>query len=285
MSEFGDRKVVQALIRSAQPPSRQQRERFVKFVAHNYSGEIRLSWDKEESIKDGFILQVGSDLYDWSMEGRLQQMKEAIESISEEPDIPVTTLIREKIENFHLEPIPREVGRVLTVGDGIATVDGLSGAEYGEILIFDNGIRGMIQDLKKDHIGCVLFGDDGQILAGSRVYRTHRQAGIPAGSGFLGRVVNALGAPIDDQGPIRADDYMALEVPAPGIIERQAVNEPMETGLLCIDAMFPIGRGQRELIIGDRQTGKTTIRCRFNISRRIPEPLWVNTSCIRARMS
>lgn len=259
MSEFGDRKVVQALIRSAQPPSRQQRERFVKFVAHNYSGEIRLSWDKEESIKDGFILQVGSDLYDWSMEGRLQQMKEAIESISEEPDIPVTTLIREKIENFHLEPIPREVGRVLTVGDGIATVDGLSGAEYGEILIFDNGIRGMIQDLKKDHIGCVLFGDDGQILAGSRVYRTHRQAGIPAGSGFLGRVVDALGAPIDDQGPIRADDYMALEVPAPGIIERQAVNEPMETGLLCIDAMFPIGRGQRELIIGDRQTGKTTI--------------------------
>ena len=121
MSEFGDRKVVQALIRSAQPPSRQQRERFVKFVAHNYSGEIRLSWDKEESIKDGFILQVGSDLYDWSMEGRLQQMKEAIESISEEPDIPVTTLIREKIENFHLEPIPREVGRVLTVGDGIGS--------------------------------------------------------------------------------------------------------------------------------------------------------------------
>ena len=259
MSEFGDRRVVQALIRSAQPPSRAQRERFVKFVAKNYQGEIRLSWDKEEAITDGFILQVGSDLYDWSLEGRLQQMKEAIESIPETPGASVVSLIREKIENFKLEPVPREVGRVMTVGDGIATVDGLSGATYGEILIFENGIRGMIQDLRKDHIGCVLFGDDGQILAGSRVYRTHRQAGIPAGMSFLGRVVDALGAPVDDQGPIRADDYMPLEVKAPGIIERQAVNEPMETGLLCIDAMFPIGRGQRELIIGDRQTGKTTI--------------------------
>ena len=259
MSEFGDRRVVQALIRSAQPPSRAQRERFVKFVAKNYQGEIRLSWDKEEAITDGFILQVGSDLYDWSLEGRLQQMKEAIESIPETPGASVVSLIREKIENFKLEPVPREVGRVMTVGDGIATVDGLSGATYGEILIFENGIRGMIQDLRKDHIGCVLFGDDGQILAGSRVYRTHRQAGIPAGMSVLGRVVDALGAPVDDQGPIRADDYMPLEVKAPGIIERQAVNEPMETGLLCIDAMFPIGRGQRELIIGDRQTGKTTI--------------------------
>ncbi|MBO4888427.1 MAG: F0F1 ATP synthase subunit alpha [Firmicutes bacterium] len=259
MSEFSDRRVVQALIRSAQPPSREQRERFVKFVANNYSGEIRLSWDKEESITDGFILQVGSDLYDWSLEGRIQQMKEAIENVTDEPGVPITTLIRQKIESFQLEAMPREVGRVLTVGDGIATVDGLSGAAYGEILVFENGIRGMIQDLRKDYIGCVLFGDDGQILAGSRVYRTHRQAGVPVGSSYLGRVVDALGGPIDDQGPIRADDYMPLEIAAPGIIDRQAVNEPMETGLLCIDAMFPIGRGQRELIIGDRQTGKTTI--------------------------
>ena len=162
MSEFSDRRVVQALIRSAQPPSREQRERFVKFVAHNYSGEIRLSWDKEESITDGFILQVGSDLYDWSLEGRIQQMKEAIENVADEPGVPITTLIRQKIESFQLEAMPREVGRVLTVGDGIATVDGLSGAAYGEILVFENGIRGMIQDLRKDYIGCVLLVTTGR---------------------------------------------------------------------------------------------------------------------------
>ncbi len=148
---------------------------------------------------------------------------------------------------------------MLTVGDGIATVSGLAGAEYGEILLFDGGLKGMILDLRESEIGCVIFGDDSEIVEGSMVRRTGKVAGTPVGEGFLGRVVNALGEPIDDAGEIAAEDYYPVEAPAPGIIDRQPVDQPLETGILTIDSMFPIGRGQRELIIGDRQTGKTAI--------------------------
>ena len=153
----------------------------------------------------------------------------------------------------------QEVGTVLTVGDGIARVDGLEGAAYGEVLLFDGGVRGMVQDLSEDSVGCILFDDDASVCAGSTVRRTGRTAGVPVGEGFLGRVVNALGVPIDGGGDIRADGYRAVESPAPGIIDRQSVDTPLETGILTVDSMFPIGRGQRELIIGDRQTGKTAI--------------------------
>lgn len=144
----------------------------------------------------------------------------------------------------------------MTVGDGIATVSGLEHATYGEILIFSSGIRGMVQELNRDEIGCILFGDDQNILEGSAVRRTGRTAGIPVGEEYMGRVIDALGNPIDGKGKIHPEDYRPVETPAPGIIHRQPVNMPMETGLLAIDSMFPIGRGQRELIIGDRQTGK-----------------------------
>ena len=148
---------------------------------------------------------------------------------------------------------------MLTVGDGIATISGLEDAEYGEILLFECGIKGMILDLKEDEIGCVIFGDESEITEGSMVRRTKKVAGIPVGEAFMGRVINALGEPVDGKGPITQEDYYPIENPAPGIIDRQPVNRPMETGLLSIDSMFPIGRGQRELIIGDRQTGKTAI--------------------------
>ncbi len=259
MSENFERRVIHALIRSAQPPTREQREKFVHFLASRYHGEIRMSWDKDPSVVDGFILTAGSDVYDWSIEGRLQQMKNQINSAPERPGVSVISLIRESVENFRMVAEPTEVGKVLTVGDGVATVGGLQGACYGEIIAFENGIKGMVQDLKKDYIGCILFGSDEPIKAGGKVYRTYHQAGIPVGDQLLGRVVDPLGQPIDDMGPIRTEGFRPLECKAPGIIDRQPVDRPMETGLLCIDAMFPIGRGQRELIIGDRQTGKTTI--------------------------
>ena len=171
----------------------------------------------------------------------------------------VIPLMKETVHNWTPQAIAREVGTVTTVGDGIATVEGLENATYGEILIFTDGIRGMVMELRRDEVGVILFSDEAPILEGSSVYRTGKTAGIPVGDDFIGRVVNPLGEPIDGRGPIDSKDYRPIESPAPGIIDRQPVNRPMETGLLAIDSMFPIGRGQRELIIGDRQTGKTAI--------------------------
>ena len=217
-------------------------------------------------MRDGFRIEIGTSTYkwnldrifDWSAEGRAKQLKQSIsEAIRGKQD--VLPMIRQAIEDF--EPVPKdeEVGTVLTVGDGIATISGLEDAEYGEILLFECGIKGMILDLKEDEIGCVIFGDESEITEGSMVRRTKKVAGIPVGEAFMGRVINALGEPVDGKGPITQEDYYPIENPAPGIIDRQPVNRPMETGLLSIDSMFPIGRGQRELIIGDRQTGKTAI--------------------------
>ena len=171
----------------------------------------------------------------------------------------IIPLMQEAVKNWVPSDLVQERGTVLTVGDGIATVSGLENAAYGEILIFSNNIRGMVQDLKRREIGCILFGDEQDICEGSAVRRTGKTAGVPVGDEFLGRVIDALGNPIDGRGKIHEDGYRPVEAPAPGIIDRQPVNRPLETGLLAIDAMFPIGRGQRELIIGDRQTGKTSI--------------------------
>ena len=153
----------------------------------------------------------------------------------------------------------QEVGKVIWVGDGIATVYGIEHAMYGEIVIFENGIRGMVQDIRRDQVGCIILGKDTEIKEGTKVTRTKKKAGVPVGDAYIGRIINALGAPIDGKGEIPADDYRAIEQEAPGIVDRQSVDQPMETGILAIDSMFPIGRGQRELIIGDRQTGKTSI--------------------------
>ena len=158
-----------------------------------------------------------------------------------------------------MESREHEVGTVIWVGDGIATIYGMEHAMYGEIVIFENGVKGMVQDIQRTKIGCIVLGKDNGIREGMKVTRTMKRAGIPVGDNYLGRVVNALGAPIDGKGDIEASDYRAIECDAPGIIDRKSVTEPLETGILAIDSMFPIGRGQRELIIGDRQTGKTAI--------------------------
>ena len=203
-------------------------------------------------------MQVGADIYDWSLEGRLQQFKDRLSKLTHGAD-SVIPLMQDAIENWTPEAMAEETGVVLTVGDEIAVVSGLEHAAYGEILLFASGVRGMVQDLKRDEIGVVLFGDSASISEGSIVRRTGRTAGIPVGDAFLGRVVDALGSPIDGGPDIESTDYRPIEMPAPGIIDRQPVDAPMETGLLAIDSMFPIGRGQRELIIGDRQTGKTAL--------------------------
>ena len=171
----------------------------------------------------------------------------------------IISILKSEIENFDEISKDSEVGTVVTVGDGIATIYGIDHAMYGEIVTFENGLKGMVQDIQKDEIGCILFGSDTGIKDGTKVARTKKKAGIPVGDKFIGRVINALGAPIDGAGEIEADDYRPIENEAPGIIDRKSVSVPMETGILSIDSMFPIGRGQRELIIGDRQTGKTSI--------------------------
>ena len=171
----------------------------------------------------------------------------------------IISILKTEIENYDMVGKDQEVGTVIWVGDGIATIYGIERAMYGEIVIFENGVRGMVQDIKRDQVGCIIFGKDTEIKEGTKVTRTKKKAGIPVGDAYLGRIINALGAPIDGKGEIKADDYRAIEQEAPGIVDRQSVKQPMETGILAIDSMFPIGRGQRELIIGDRQTGKTSI--------------------------
>lgn len=171
----------------------------------------------------------------------------------------IISIIRSEIESYDWDMESRETGTVIWVGDGIATVYGIDHAMYGEIVIFDNGVKGMVQDIRQNEIGCILFGKDTGIKEGTKVSRTKKKAGIPVGDAFIGRIVNALGEPIDGKGEIAASDYRPIEQEAPSIVDRKSVNTPMETGILAIDSMFPIGRGQRELIIGDRQTGKTSI--------------------------
>ena len=171
----------------------------------------------------------------------------------------IISILKTEIENYDMISKDQEVGTVIWVGDGIATIYGIEHAMYGEIVIFENGVRGMVQDIKRDQVGCIIFGKDTEIKEGTKVTRTKKKAGIPVGDAYLGRIINALGAPIDGKGEIKVDDYRAIEQEAPGIVDRQSVKQPMETGILAIDSMFPIGRGQRELIIGDRQTGKTSI--------------------------
>lgn len=171
----------------------------------------------------------------------------------------IISILKNEIENFDQISKDSEVGTVVSVGDGIANIYGIEHAMYGEIVTFENGLKGMVQDIQKDTIGCILFGSDVEIKEGTKVMRTKKKAGVPVGDKFIGRVVNALGAPIDGAGEIEAEDYRSIENEAPGIVDRKSVSVPMETGILSIDSMFPIGRGQRELIIGDRQTGKTSI--------------------------
>ncbi|MBE7008991.1 MAG: F0F1 ATP synthase subunit alpha [Ruminococcaceae bacterium] len=247
-----------ALLYSASEPSQKQTERLSAFLQRTYGEEIPLRWKETPAIREGFRLEIGSDVYDWTLEGLMRQFEAKVDSVYSDTQ-DVIPLMRRVVDDFVPSVVREEKGETIFVGDEIARVRGLPGVQYGEVVEFEGGIHGMVQDLRRDSVGVVLFSAEGDISEGSPVKRTGRTAGMPVGIRFLGRVVNALGEPIDGKGPIVHDAYRPIEAAAPGILDRQAVDRPLETGILCIDSMFPIGRGQRELIIGDRQTGKTAI--------------------------
>ena len=245
-------------------PSDRQLKGIVSFLEEKYPGRVlNLTRKQNENLGSGFILRAGSQEYDWSTKGREALLKKKIDSmeLSGKDSLLVQkgiiSILRDSLENIDVSG--NEVGIVNSVGDGIVYVDGIDHAMYGEVVIFENGQKAMVQDIREDEVGCILFDDEEEIEEGTKAVRSGRMAGIPVGDEFIGRVVNALGAPIDGKGEISASDYRPIEQPAPGIVDRKSVDTPLETGILSIDSMFPIGRGQRELIIGDRQTGKTSI--------------------------
>ena len=244
-------------------PDDEQLQGIKDFVAKQYNTtEFTFELEEDKTLGGGFVIQAGNDVFDWSTTGRMKQFKEQLakaEIGATASTENIISILKSEIDNFELEAQDKEVGVVSYVGDGIANINGIDHAAYGEIVIFDCGVKGMVQDVRKDEIGCILFGRDTEIKEGSRVARTGKRAGIPVGEGFLGRIIDALGAPIDGAGAVKEEGYRPIEQPAPSIVDRKSVSVPLETGILAIDSMFPIGRGQRELIIGDRQTGKTSI--------------------------
>ena len=249
---------LKAELRSAVKPTEEQLRRFEKFLTGKYKRKVPLQWEEDPALKQGFRLQVGADMYDWTMQGRVRQFRDYVRGL-ESGSNDILPLMRQAVEDWTVAVAPEEIGEVTAVDGEIASVKGLDHVQYGEILVFGSGVKGMVQDLRRDGVSCILFGNGEEVSAGSMVRRTLKTAGMPVGEGFLGRVVDALGVPMDGKGGIMPEGHRPIEAPAPGILDRQPVNTPMETGLLAIDSMFPIGRGQRELIIGDRQTGKTAI--------------------------
>ena len=229
-------------------PDDEQLQGIKDFVAKQYNTtEFTFELEEDKTLGGGFVIQAGNDVFDWSTNGRMKQFREQLAKA----DIGATasteniiSILKSEIDNFELEAQDKEVGVVSYVGDGIANINGIDHAAYGGIVIFDCGVKGMVQDVRKDEIGCILFGRDTEIKEGSRVARTGKRAGIPVGEGFLGRIIDALGAPIDGAGPVKDNGYRPIEQPAPSIVDRKSVSVPMETGILAIDSMFPIGRGQ-----------------------------------------
>ncbi len=247
-------------LRYVTAPTEEQLDGIKQFVAHRYGEEgVVFEMKEDPTLVSGFKLTAGNEEYDWSAQGRLAQLQQRLSTVKTASEKGIISILKAEIEDFDLNAEFQEIGTVQSVGDGIARIDGIDHAAYGEIVIFDSGVKGMVQDVRADSIGVILFGSDVEIKEGSRVVRTGKRAGIGVGDAMLGRVVDALGAPIDGKGEIKADDYRPIEHKAPGVITRKEVNQPLQTGILAIDSMFPIGRGQRELIIGDRQTGKTAL--------------------------
>lgn len=255
--------VADATVYCVNPPDEKQLQGIKEFVCKQQdAGSANISVVKDEKLIGGFVINIGGREFDFSLKSKLDSIKSKVMKSARESSVDyksVISVLRRDVEEFQQRTDGEEIGSVIRVGDSIAAVSGLDHAMYGEIVVFENGVKGMVQDIKKRHTGVILFGSDVGIRQGDKVKRTCKTAGIPVGDGFVGRVINALGEPIDGMGNIKADGYRPVEHPAPSIVERKSVDTPMATGILSIDSMFPIGRGQRELIIGDRQTGKTSI--------------------------
>ena len=246
-------------------PTEEQLDKIRKFILIQFgSKEARIEVKKDEGLIGGFALDVDDKHYDWSLKSRMEDLGRSMNHKARtlgadgDPDA-VISILKEEIRNYNFDEGSQEIGTVVRFGDGIATVHGMDHAMYGEVVVFDTGVKGMVQDIRHESIGCILLGPEKGIKAGTKVTCTGRKAGVPVSDEYLGRVINALGEPVDGRGVINADKYLPIEREAPGIAERKSVSVPLETGILSIDSMFPIGRGQRELIIGDRQTGKTSI--------------------------
>lgn len=259
-----------AVLSYVKKPTDEQLMGIRNFLMRKFGREdMDLELEEDPSLGDGFVIRAGGEEFDWSTKGRMKQFEQKMEQIKNSTSTDgIISILKTEIENFDLEAKGMEIGVVKSVADGIANIDGIDHAMYGEIVLFDSGIKGMVQDIRRNEIGVILFGRDVEITEGSRVARTGKRAGIPVGDAFCGRVIDALGAPLDGQGDIPSVDYYPVEAQAPGIVDRKSVSVPMETGILAIDSMFPIGRGQRELIIGDRQTGKTSIAMDTIINQR-----------------
>ncbi len=264
MTEDKEKKL-RATLRCVTKPDEAQTKQFIEFLKKQYDvPQAELEIVEDPSLGSGFILTTDRDEFNWSAQGRRQQFDRRVSEIraekgSDDSSESFMSLLKSAVAGFRPERVSTEVGTVASVGDGIAMITGLDHVMYGEVVVFDDGTKGMVQDLNEDGIGVILFDEEGTIGEGMHVRGTNRTAGLPVGDAYLGRTVNALGAPIDGLGDIPAQAYLPLERPAPGIVDRQPVTVPLQTGIMAIDSMFPIGRGQRELIIGDRQTGKTSI--------------------------
>lgn len=254
-----------AVLTCVHEPTEEQLDKIRKFILIQFgSKEARIEVKKDEGLIGGFALDVDDKHYDCSLKGRMEDLGRSMNHKARtlgadgDPDA-VISILKEEIRNYNFDGGSQEIGTVVRFGDGIATVHGMDHAMYGEVVVFDTGVKGMVQDIRHESIGCILLGPEKGIKAGTKVTCTGRKAGVPVSDEYLGRVINALGEPVDGRGVINADKYLPIEREAPGIAERKSVSVPLETGILSIDSMFPIGRGQRELIIGDRQTGKTSI--------------------------
>ena len=248
---FSANRIVKADLRAARTPREEDLERIKKEVGKLYDAtEVILNVTVDDSLLSGYVLQIGDRVFDNSGRHAIDQMM---------ADKPSLATLKTRIEDYKPAATSEEGGVVISSADGIVEVEGMDRAVYGEIVTFENGAKGMVESVEPGRLGIMLFDGAETVGVGTMVTRSGKRAGIPVGDGFLGRVIDPLGEPIDGKGPIEAVDYNPIEKQAPGILERQSVDTPLHTGILAIDSMFPIGRGQRELIIGDRQTGKTSI--------------------------
>ena len=248
---FEANRIVKADLRAARTPREEDLERIKKEVAKLYDAtEVILNVTVDDSLLSGYVLQIGDRVFDNSGRHAIDQMM---------ADKPSLATLKTRIEDYKPAATSEEGGVVISSADGIVEVEGMDRAVYGEIVTFENGAKGMVESVEPGRLGIMLFDGAETVGVGTMVTRSGKRAGIPVGDGFLGRVIDPLGEPIDGKGPIEAVGYNPIEKQAPGILERQSVDTPLHTGILAIDSMFPIGRGQRELIIGDRQTGKTSI--------------------------
>ena len=248
---FADNRIVKASLRCAHKLWEKDLERIKAEIKKLYDAtEVILNVTEDESLLSGYVLQVGDRVFDNSGRHQLDKMMEGKPSLA---------TLKTRVEDYKPAETSAEGGVVISSADGIVHIDGMNRAVYGEIVTFENGAKGMVESVEPEQLGVMLFDGAETVGVGTMVTRSGKRAGIPVGDGFLGRVISPLGEPIDGKGPIEAEGYNPIEKQAPGILERQSVDTPLHTGILAIDSMFPIGRGQRELIIGDRQTGKTSI--------------------------